>query len=628
MAEPKRDGGGDEQVDVAVIQLERDRRKREDEQGPAPTEPDRRAEQEPRPEPPERRPCEEPGRGEEPRGNRGVGKCTELTRHEVVRVIEIHGPVGERVESDGSRHGSDDEEEVAGEDEAGDSKPVSQRSAVAHARMLRSLTVRTPITLFVLALLVRLALIAIYPDAAYPDSYYYVDVARALASGHGLSVDFIWIFAEVGNRIPDVATLPIPSNAHWLPLASLVQVPFIAVLGPTAFASALPLALIGSLAAPLTWAIARDAEAEPIVAVTAGVLSAVPAAATVFMAQPENFAIMHPLVAAAIWLTARGLKGDNRAYAFAGLLAGLASLGRNDGVFLGAAIGLVWFIDRLRWMRGRRGSGSWVHVEDRRPIAFWAAVACLGLFLLVMGPWWVRQLSVFGSISPTSSSGAALWIRKISEWNSLLAHPSLQQFLDQGWAVILASRIAGFWSAVGNFVVVIGSVVLVPFIVIGAFGRARSRDFGPWFLYTAVVFLTATILYPLHVPGGAFIHSAIGLAPHAAILAMEGVLLLVRWIASKRRSWDEQAAGRVMTWGVVGLVVADCGRPRPARARTLGRDPPTEDPVGRRAGPPRRAGHGSAHEHRRRRLQVLDRPTRRGEPRRSARDDREGGPGV
>lgn len=422
--------------------------------------------------------------------------------------------------------------------------------------MLRSQTVRTPITLFVLALLVRLALIAIYPDAAYPDSYYYVDVARALAAGHGLSVDFIWIFAEVGNRIPDIATLPVPSNAHWLPLASLVQVPFIAALGPTAFASALPLALIGSLAAPLTWAIARDARAEPIVAVTAGVLSAVPAAATVFMAQPENFAIMHPLVAAAIWLTARGLKGDNRAYAFAGLLAGLASLGRNDGVFLGAAIGLVWFIDRLRWMRGRRGSGSWVHVEDRRPIAFWAAVGCLGLFLLVMGPWWARQLSVFGSISPTSSSGAALWIRTISEWNSLLAHPSLQQFLDQGWGTILASRIEGFWSAVGNFVVVIGSVLLVPFIVIGALGRVRSRDFGPWFLYTGVVFLTATILYPLHVPGGAFIHSAIGLAPHAAILAMEGVLLLVRWIASRRRSWDERPAGRVMTWGVVGLVIA------------------------------------------------------------------------
>jgi hypothetical protein len=415
---------------------------------------------------------------------------------------------------------------------------------------------RTPIALFLLALLVRLALVALYPDPAYPDSYYYVDVARAIAAGHGLNIDFIWIFAEVGNKLPTLPTLPIPSNAHWLPLASLVQVPFIALMGPTAFASALPLALIGSLAAPLTWAIARDARAEPIVATAAGVLVAIPGAATVFMAQPENFAIMLPLVAAALWCTARGLKGDNIAYALAGLLAGLTALGRNDGVFLGAAIGLVWFADRFRWWRGRRGTGSWVHVEDRRPISFLAAVGCLGLFLLVMGPWWARQLAVFGSISPTSSNGAALWIRTIAEWNSLTAQPSLDKFLAQGIGPILSSRAFGLTSAIGNFVVVIGSVVLIPFMLIGAIGRLGSRDFSPWFVYTGVVFLTATFLYPLHVPGGAFIHSAIGLLPHAMILSMEGLLLVIGWISTRRRSWDERSAGGFFIWGVVALVIA------------------------------------------------------------------------
>ena len=39
----------------------------------------------------------------------------------------------------------------------------------------------------------------LFPDPAYPDSSYYVDVARALAAGHGLNVDFVWIFAEVGG---------------------------------------------------------------------------------------------------------------------------------------------------------------------------------------------------------------------------------------------------------------------------------------------------------------------------------------------------------------------------------------------------------------------------------------------
>ena len=80
---------------------------------------------------------------------------------------------------------------------------------------------RTAAALFFLALIVRAVLVALYPDPAYPDSYYYVDVARAIAAGHGLNVDFVWIFAEVGNRLPDPAVLPIPSNAHWLPAREL-----------------------------------------------------------------------------------------------------------------------------------------------------------------------------------------------------------------------------------------------------------------------------------------------------------------------------------------------------------------------------------------------------------------------
>src|SRR5215207_7886724 len=117
--------------------------------------------------------------------------------------------------------------------------------------MIGSPTVRTPLLLYALAVAARAILVALYPDPAYPDSYYYVDVARAIAAGNGLNVDFVWIFAEVGNRLPDPAVLPIPSNAHWLPLASFVQAPFVALLGPTAFATALPGILLGSLAAPL-----------------------------------------------------------------------------------------------------------------------------------------------------------------------------------------------------------------------------------------------------------------------------------------------------------------------------------------------------------------------------------------
>ncbi|HJP88682.1 MAG TPA: glycosyltransferase family 39 protein [Candidatus Limnocylindrales bacterium] len=415
---------------------------------------------------------------------------------------------------------------------------------------------RAPIALYALALAVRAVLVALFPDPAYPDSYYYVDVARAIAAGHGLNVDFVWIFAEVGNHLPSPAVLPIPSNAHWLPLASFIQAPFVSLLGATAIANALPGILLGSLVAPLTYFIARDAGARPIVCLSAGVLSAVPGAATAFLAQPENFALLHPLVAACLWLTARGLKGDGRSFALAGLLAGLATLARNDGILIAGAIGLVWLADRVRSWRNRRGRSSWTRVEDRPPISVLAGIGAFVLFMVVMGPWWARQLAVFGSISPTSSSGVALWIQNIAQWNSITSDTSFHAFMAQGWPTIIASRLQGLTDATGNFVVMICSVVLVPFLLVGALARRHSKDFGPWFVYTFVAFAGATFLYPLHVPGGAFIHTAIGLAPHAAILSMEGVLVVVGAISGRRSSWREGTAGSVFVWGVVAVVLA------------------------------------------------------------------------
>ncbi|MEO8437877.1 MAG: glycosyltransferase family 39 protein [Chloroflexota bacterium] len=405
---------------------------------------------------------------------------------------------------------------------------------------------RIPLLLYGLAFLVRAGLMLTYPDPAYPDSYYYVDVARALASGHGLNVDFVWIFAEVGGKIPNPAVLPIPSNAHWLPLASFIQAPFIVVMGATAIASALPMVAIGALAAPLTWAIARDMGASRTVQLGAGVLAAIPAAGTVFMPQPENFAIFQPLVAATLWLAARGLRGDARSYALAGLLVGLASIARNDAYLLGVAVGLVFVIDRVRaWRR---------HIPPHIPFA--AAAGCLGLFLLVVGPWWLRQLTVFGSISPTASSGTALWLTDYRQWNSITADVSFSNFLAQGLGGIVASRLGGLVSAAANFTVFIASLILVPFIVWGAWWRRHSDDVLPWFLYVAIMFLGATLLFPLHVPGGAFIHSAVGMGPYAYILALEGVAALVVAIARRRPAWDPARAIPIFSWTIVGLVIA------------------------------------------------------------------------
>ena len=110
-----------------------------------------------------------------------------------------------------------------------------------------------PILLFAAALAVRAAAGLFFMGPGYLDAFYYVDVARQLAAGHGLNVPFVWAYLEVGGHIPAVPLLPVPADAHWLPLASLIQVPFIWLLGPTGLASGLPFWLAGAAAAPLTY---------------------------------------------------------------------------------------------------------------------------------------------------------------------------------------------------------------------------------------------------------------------------------------------------------------------------------------------------------------------------------------
>jgi hypothetical protein len=401
--------------------------------------------------------------------------------------------------------------------------------------------------LYGLAFVVRALLFALHPDAAYPDSYYYVDVARALQAGHGFNIDFIWSFVDVGGRIPANPTLPIPSNAHWMPLASIVQLPTMWLLGPTQLASAIPFLLIGALAAPLTWLIAREIGAGDRIAMAAGVAVAIPGAAAIYMAQPDNFSLYQPLGLAAMWLAARGLRGHRGSFALAGLAVGLATLARNDGILLGATVGLAFVWDR--WRAWRSGGG-------RAPKIPWRyAFACLGLFVVVMAPWYLRQLAVFGSFSPSSTSGRILLIANYEQLNSVTSDTSLGAFLGQGIGPLVTSRVLGLVSAIQIYSVLACSVVLVPFVVVGAWSRRRSVDFGPFFLYTGLLFGASALLFAVHVPYGTFLHSAVALVPFTFILGMEGVVIVVTWIARHRRGWEEERAARMFLIAAVGTLV-------------------------------------------------------------------------
>jgi len=400
-----------------------------------------------------------------------------------------------------------------------------------------------PILLFAVAFIARALTASLFPEPAYPDALYYANLGRELAAGGGLSVDYIWNFVEVGGSLPAEGVLPIPSNAHWMPLAALVQVPFIWLLGPTATASGLPFWLAAAAVSPLTYFIGRDAGMPSWQAAAAGLLVAMPAGMSPFLGQPDNFAIFMLLGALALWLCGRGLRGDRRSFAAGGVVVGLALLSRNDGVLLGVPFALAFLYDLLRPPRTSR-------------IGWRAALICAGGFALIVAPWLLRQVDVFGSISPSSASGRILFITEYRELYSVTGETTLGSFLSQGLGAVIESRLRGLSDALLIFVAMPLMGLLLPFLLIGAWVSRRSRDFTPWFVYAVALFAFTALVSAVHVPFGTFIHSAVALVPHAYLLAMLGVAAVVGWIASHRESWDAPRASRNFSFMLVGVIIA------------------------------------------------------------------------
>jgi len=414
-------------------------------------------------------------------------------------------------------------------------------------------TLRLPFALYLIALAARALTGMLHPDPAYPDATYYVGVARALEAGNGFNIDFIWNFVDVGGRLPADPTLPIPSNGHWMPLAALVQVPFLVLFGPSPLIALVPFMLAGAAAAPLTWAIARDAGLARHQAVAAGLMSAVPGAVSPFLGQPDNFALFMPLGGLALWLCARGLRGDTRAFVLGGLVVGLATLARNDGVLLALPFALGWL--RQSWMaRAARRAGALTDESAGARLPLGAALACALLFIVVMAPWYARQLAVFGSLSPSAASGRILWIESYGELFSVTGEPSLASFLTQGWESLLASRVDGFVAAIQILAALPFLFFLVPFVLWAAWSRRRSDRFGPWFVYAATLLLLSGLLFAVHVRYGTFLHSAVALIPHGYVLAVEGIAFAVAWTGRRLRHWDVPRATRNFTALAVAVV--------------------------------------------------------------------------
>ncbi len=420
----------------------------------------------------------------------------------------------------------------------------------ARRALIISESLRVPAILFVVAFVARVVTALPFFAPGYPDAVYYLATARELAAGHGFTIPYIWAFVDTGGRLPAVGTLPIPSNEHWMPLASIVQVPFIWLLGPTYLASALPFWILGALGASITYLLGVDAGLGRRTSIAAGALMIMPGAVAPYFSQPDNFSLYMVLGVTAMWLCVRGARGSRRAFAAGGIVVGLAMLARTDGVLLG--VPFVWAFATELWSRWRSRGQAGARAAVR--VGWPAAMACFGLFLLVMAPWWIRDQALFGSISPSSSSGRILWIRTYEDLFSVSTPVTPASFFAQGLGPLIASRVGGLVSAL----VILGSqpllIFLVPLVAVGWWVQRANPAFRPWLVYLVTFLLFSGLVFAVHVPYGMTLHSGLALVPHAYLLAMVGLAATIRWIAQRRPHWDVERATRNFTVVIVAVV--------------------------------------------------------------------------
>lgn len=377
------------------------------------------------------------------------------------------------------------------------------------------MTRRSYLILFFLALIVQFAVSRLQTVPGYLDANYYFSGGVQLALRNGFTEPYIW------NYLDDPIDIPHPSHGYWFPLASIISALGMWLTGQTTYeAGRLFFILLASLVPPLTAALSYRFFQNNAFAWTSGILAIFPVFHLPFLPVPDNYAIFMLAGGLIFFLADRP-----RPWFWMGLLAGIMSLARSDGL-LWLALTFLFILWRVRDEK----------ISFASLIQF-GALAFLG-FILIMGPWYLRNWNVFGSImSPAGSH--ALWLTSYEETFIYPASKlNYESWVASGWSEIFKVR---WWSFSNNIQTVIaaqGHLILFPFIAIGIYLQRKDRRVQLGLLAWVVLFIVMTFIFPFAGTRGSFFHAGAALQPLFWVLAPFGLDRVVAWARSKNRFTD------------------------------------------------------------------------------------------
>ncbi|MBI5564812.1 MAG: hypothetical protein HY870_07955, partial [Chloroflexi bacterium] len=182
--------------------------------------------------------------------------------------------------------------------------------------------------------------------------------------------------------------------------------------------------------------------------------------------------------------------------------------------------------------------------------------ACLVLFgyLLVMTPWFLRNLGVIGA--PLSSAGTqAAWLCNYDELFAYGVRFDVNHLLGCGVGQVVLTRLNGVASGVVHLVAENGLIFMALPIAIGLWQARRHALIRSVLIYLSVLFGVMTMVFTFAGDRGGLFHSAGALLPFFYAVAPIGLDALIGWIAARRRTWQVRPARVVFTLASIGLAM-------------------------------------------------------------------------
>jgi hypothetical protein len=371
-----------------------------------------------------------------------------------------------------------------------------------------------------LALVVNLAIAALQPVPGYMDADYYFAGGKQLAAGNGFQELFLWNFLDQPQGLPH------PSHAYWYPLASIVAAGGMALTDNINFVNArLGFVIMAVLAPLVVMSLAVRITKRRSLALLSGILTVFSGYYLPFIVTTDNYSL-YLLFGACYFILLDRLTVQKAG--LLGLLAGIFNLARSDG--------LLWLpltIVAVTALSFRQSPTTPLRNRILKSIGY-SSLSLFG-YLMVMGAWFLRNLSVFGSLLPPGS-GYLLWM---TNYNQIYSYTpqiyTLQSWLANGFQQALSVRLEALLQNISTAIFAQGMLVLFPLVVVGAYSCRNMVRIQVGVLGWILLLLIESLLFPFASVRGGFFHAGTAFQPLWFVLAPLGIeVLAVRFIKNKK----------------------------------------------------------------------------------------------